>query len=119
MLRFAVDDDLVAVVVERFRELLHAGDERARCVDDVEAFGLGGLQHVRRDAVRADDDGAAVDLVDGFLGPHAHVLQRFDDGVVVDDGAEGVDGVGSRIRGIWSRLDSAFDAETESEFFSD
>ena len=48
-------------------------------------------QHVRPDAVGADDDrGAVVDVVERLDGLDAQVLELADDAVVVDDLAEGV-----------------------------
>src|SRR4029079_1018558 len=64
---------------------------RARAIDDLEATILGASHDVRSHAVGADDDPrSVVDIVEGFDGLDAQVLQVADDALVVDDLTEGV-----------------------------
>ena len=89
----ADQQDVVVVVGEPPRLVVHLGHERAGRVDGAQAARRGLLVHRRRDAVGGEDDDRALGHLVGLVDEdRAALLERGDDVLVVHDLLAHVDG---------------------------
>src|SRR5713226_2466515 len=112
MLGRAEDDHPVALIGELLSEALCAEYEGAGRVDALEALGLDLRAHLRRDAVRADDDDSLRGLGRVLDDLYAERAEALADLRVVDDLPEVVHRTAGLGRGL-GQLDRFLDPETE------
>ena len=86
----AHDDNLVTTPIKRSRMVLHAFDKGARGVDNVQSCVFGGLLELRRNSVRADNQGAIFNFVNRVGNICTLLLKILDNAWIVNQFTESV-----------------------------